>query len=230
MAPAVEHSMVHGPQRRASALVVEGLPLYRQALIRLLSEVLEVKVVVGGSAPLEMWVQLRDTKPDLLVLDGDLLGEDVVAFLPYVPVLAPVCRVVFMITRLTARDLQLAARHPIAAYLPKTAGVDYVEQVFRTVLRGETVAPPLPRGQPRHSPRSCDAGSGGRPAAFPLSKRELNVLRRVARGLAIQEIARELALSPDTVNRTRYRVTAKLGIYDRVDLARFAIRQGLIAP
>jgi len=229
-APRVRKTRDRLLRRHPSALVVEGLPLCRQALMRLLSKVLGVKAFAGGSAPHEMWSQLRQTKADLLVLDRDLLSEDVFGFLPWVPRLAPGCRVIFMMTCVTARDLLLASRDPVAAFLPKMADAECIEQVFRAVLRGETLAPRASEEQSWHPWCFNARDAHAHRAASLLSKLECDVLVRLARRLPVQQIAEELSLSSEAVNRAQCQVMDKLGIDDQVTLARFAIRERLMDP
>jgi DNA-binding NarL/FixJ family response regulator len=64
----------------------------------------------------------------------------------------------------------------------------------------------------------------------PLSPRESEVVKLVAEGLSSREIADVLVISPKTVERHRANVLDKLGLRDRVDLTRYAIRRGLIEP
>jgi DNA-binding NarL/FixJ family response regulator len=63
-----------------------------------------------------------------------------------------------------------------------------------------------------------------------LTPREVEVLKLVAEGHSSQEIATILVISIKTVERHRANIIEKLGIRDRVSLARYAIRQGLVEP
>ena len=63
-----------------------------------------------------------------------------------------------------------------------------------------------------------------------LSERELEVLKLVAEGRNNQEIGSILSISPKTVARHRENMLTKLGMSDRVELTRYAIRRGLIEP
>lgn len=60
----------------------------------------------------------------------------------------------------------------------------------------------------------------------PLTDREEDVLRRIARGYGNKEIARDLGLSVKTVETYKGRGLEKLGIKSRVDLVRYASRRG----
>jgi DNA-binding NarL/FixJ family response regulator len=64
----------------------------------------------------------------------------------------------------------------------------------------------------------------------PLTPRELEVLKLIAEGRTTKEIAELLVLSVKTVERHRADILHRLGMRDRVDLTRYAIRRGLIEP
>jgi DNA-binding NarL/FixJ family response regulator len=64
----------------------------------------------------------------------------------------------------------------------------------------------------------------------PLSPREQEVVKLVAEGYSNKQIAEALVISEKTVERHRANILEKLGMRDRVELTRYAIRQGLIEP
>jgi DNA-binding NarL/FixJ family response regulator len=63
-----------------------------------------------------------------------------------------------------------------------------------------------------------------------LTPRELQVLKLIAEAYTSKEIAKELFISVKTVERHRQNILEKLGMSDRVELTRYAIRRGLIQP
>ena len=63
-----------------------------------------------------------------------------------------------------------------------------------------------------------------------LTPRELQVLKLIAEAHTSKEIAKELVISVKTVERHRQNILDKLGMSDRVELTRYAIRRGLIQP
>jgi DNA-binding NarL/FixJ family response regulator len=67
-------------------------------------------------------------------------------------------------------------------------------------------------------------------SVLPLSDRQLAILKHLAEGLSVKEIASKLRVSYKSVDSLKYRMMRRLRIHDRVDLTRFAIREGLIAP
>jgi DNA-binding NarL/FixJ family response regulator len=64
----------------------------------------------------------------------------------------------------------------------------------------------------------------------PLSPRESEIVKLIAEGQTSREIAELLVISEKTVERHRANILAKLGMRDRVDLTRYAIRRGLVEP
>jgi DNA-binding NarL/FixJ family response regulator len=63
-----------------------------------------------------------------------------------------------------------------------------------------------------------------------LTPRELEVLKLIAEANTSKEIADKLVISLKTVDRHRQNILEKLGMRDRVELTRYAIRRGLIQP
>jgi len=72
--------------------------------------------------------------------------------------------------------------------------------------------------------------NGQEPVSDPLSPRESEVLKLIAEGHTSREIAELLVISEKTVDRHRANLLEKLGLRNRVDLTRYAIRRGLVEP
>jgi DNA-binding NarL/FixJ family response regulator len=74
------------------------------------------------------------------------------------------------------------------------------------------------------------AGAGEEAAADPLTPREVEIVKLVAEGNTTDEIADTLVISKKTVEHHRSHILEKLGMRDRVELTRYAIRRGLVEP
>jgi DNA-binding NarL/FixJ family response regulator len=74
------------------------------------------------------------------------------------------------------------------------------------------------------------AGRGEAVPADPLTPRELEIVKLVAEGYSSDEIAATLVISKKTVEHHRSHILEKLGMRDRVQLTRYAIRRGLVEP
>ena len=112
--------------------------------------------------------------------------------------------------------------------LKSVADRDLVE-ACRATMRGEPfVYPGAVRALIReHLER---ARSGDELRADPLSPRESEVVKLVAEGFTTKEIADTLTIAEKTVERHRANILEKLGMRDRVELTRYAIRRGLVEP
>ena len=63
-----------------------------------------------------------------------------------------------------------------------------------------------------------------------LTNRQQEILTFLAMGDSVKEVARKIHLAPKSVEGHKHRIMKKLGLHDRVLLARYAIRNGLILP
>ena len=89
---------------------------------------------------------------------------------------------------------------------------------------------PLPVRGRRRSSATTSSRRRDEPKFDILTPRELQVLKLIAEAHTSKEIAAELVISVKTVERHRQNILDKLGMSDRVELTRYAIRRGLIQP
>jgi DNA-binding NarL/FixJ family response regulator len=122
-----------------------------------------------------------------------------------------------------------ALRAGASGYVLKTAADRDLVEACRAAMRGE---PFLFPGAVRALVRDFleRARSGEAVPEDPLTTRESEILKLIAEGYSGREIAGELVISQKTVDRHRSNILEKLGLRDRVDLTRYAIRRGLIEP
>jgi DNA-binding NarL/FixJ family response regulator len=120
-----------------------------------------------------------------------------------------------------------ALRVGASGYVLKTAADRDLVQACRATMRGETF---LYAGAVTALVRDYLDRARGQESVDPLTPRELEVLKLVAEGHTSDEIADLLVISRKTVDRHRANMLEKLGMRDRVELTRYAIRRGLIAP
>ena len=122
-----------------------------------------------------------------------------------------------------------ALRAGASGYVLKTAADRDLVEACRAVLRGQPFL--YPSGIAVLIRDFLDrARDGEELPADPLTPRELEVVKLVAEAHTSEQIAHVLGLSRKTVERHRENVLAKLGMRDRVELTRYAIRRGLVEP
>jgi DNA-binding NarL/FixJ family response regulator len=116
-----------------------------------------------------------------------------------------------------------------SGYVLKSAADRDLIVACRAAMRGEAFLYP---GTERTLIREYVEHSDGDKsiASTPLTPRETEVVKLVAEGLSNRDIAEELVISQKTVERHRANIMEKLGMHDRVELTRYAIRSGLVEP
>ncbi|HEY6836013.1 MAG TPA: response regulator transcription factor [Gaiellaceae bacterium] len=114
-----------------------------------------------------------------------------------------------------------------SGYVLKSDADHDIVQAVRRTMRGQSFL--YPSAVSTLVKDFVDRGPGD--AEFDvLTPRELQVLKLIAEAHTSKEIAQELVISVKTVDRHRQNIRDKLGMSDRVELTRYAIRRGLIQP
>ena len=114
-----------------------------------------------------------------------------------------------------------------AGYVLKSSADRDLVEACRAAVRGE---PFLYHGAVTALIRDFLAREDTNGQLEPLTPRELEIVKLIAEAHSTKQIAELLVISPKTVERHRANVLAKLGLRDRVELTRYAIRRGLIEP
>ena len=122
-----------------------------------------------------------------------------------------------------------ALRAGASGYVLKSVADRDLVEACRATMRGE---PFLYPGAVRALMRDFveRARRGETPPDDPLTPREVEIVKLIAEARTTREIAADLVLSEKTVERHRTNILAKLGMRDRVELVRYAIRRGLVEP
>jgi DNA-binding NarL/FixJ family response regulator len=205
-------------------LIVDDHEIVRRGLKEIFSDkfpLLEVGEAESSQAALEL---LMKQEWDIMLLDINIPGrsglevlEEVKRQCPRTPVLVLSA---YPEEEFAIRSLKLGA----SGYLNKSLGSDEMLAAAEKVLAGgRYVTPALAE--------KLAAKLGGDLQQAPhesLSSRELQILRRVAYGKSIKEIAAEMALSEKTVGTYRSRISKKMGLATNVELTRYALQHQLI--
>ena len=122
-----------------------------------------------------------------------------------------------------------ALRAGASGYVLKSVADRDLVEACRATMRGE---PFLYPGAVRSLMKDFvdRARRGETPSDDPLTPREVEIVKLIAEARTTREIAADLVLSEKTVERHRTNILSKLGMRDRVELVRYAIRRGLVEP
>lgn len=176
--------------------------------------------------------EVERTRADVVLMDIEMPGPDPFEVLADLLRACPEVRVLMFSAYVKDHFIDAALDAGAWGYLCKGDDPQEVIEAIRAVRRGEFAfgATVLKRCRP-----AAAAGTGG-PREKPASKlsrltpREVQILRLIGRGLSRTEIAEMIHRSPKTVDNHRAAIMEKLDLNDRVELARFAIREGLVEP
>ena len=113
-----------------------------------------------------------------------------------------------------------------SGYVLKSAADRDLVEAVRSAMRGEPFL--YPAAVTALIRDYLERGDGA--PEDPLTPRELEIVKLVAEGYSSDEIAETLVISKKTVEHHRSHVLEKLGMRDRVELTRYAIRRGLVEP
>jgi DNA-binding NarL/FixJ family response regulator len=180
-------------------------------------------------------------RPDVVVMDVDMPGRNVFDVARAMQASVPSLRVLFFSSHMHDRYIEQAINAGGRGYLLKTCTKQELFDAIRAIAAGETAFSPSVLERVVIEPKQVGAPKGQLSVSFKgdsegctristLSPRELEVLRYLAQGMSKKEIASVMVLSVKTVQNHADRLMQKLDIHDRVQLARFAIREGLLTP
>lgn len=208
-------------------LVADDHTLVRQALVRWLNQAPAVRVVADTQTTDEAIRTAMQLKPDVIVLDIDMPGIAAFDAAATIAARGDCGKVLFLSAYAHDRFIQLALRAGAKGYVTKNESPDRVLHAILQIAGGGMYF------SPEISERLTFEGDmvrlvEGTSGVSMLSPREVEVLRYIAQGLSKKEIANTMGLSVKTIENHASSVMARLQIHDRVELARFAIREGLV--
>lgn len=210
-------------------MVVDDHPMWREAVARDLAEAGFDIVGTAGDGE-QALRRLPAVRPDVVVLDLQMPLLDGVAATRRIVAEHPGCRVLVLTASGEQADVLEAVKAGATGYLVKSASREDLIDAVRRTAAGEAVITPglagLVLGEYRRmaSQAPPDQAQDDTPR---LTERETEILRFVAKGLGSRQIADRLGISHRTVQNHTQNVLSKLQLHNRVELARYAIEQGL---
>jgi len=209
--------------RPLRVVVVDDHEIVRVGVRSLLDRESDLDVI--GTAPTgETGLELIGTlQPDVAVLDYNLPGMTGVELCAEIVRRWPEIHVVMLTTFLDDVVIRNSLDAGAKAYVYKDVEGRDLKRAIRTVASGDAV---IDDKAASRMMRWARAGSSRDPR--PLSRREVDVLRQVVRGLNNRDIAAELGVSINTVKTCLTRALRKLGCHSRTQAAALAAKRGLL--
>ena len=201
-------------------VLADDHPIFRDGLVRSLEESGRFAVVGTGGNADEAVALVAEHRPDLVLLDISMPGSGIeaarrIAAAPNPP------RIAMVTVSEHEQDVAAALRAGAIGYVLKGISAAELAEILTGVAAGEAHVSPalaarllheIERPAPRRAKRPIDE----------LSKRESDILRRVARGMSNREVADELGLQEKTVKHYMTSILEKLQVRNRVEAALIA--------
>ena len=204
----------------------------------IIGEGLQTKLALERDMEFAGWLGSADmlidevgrTQANIVLLDIEMPGLDPFEVVGDLRRRYPDVRAIMLSAYIRDLYIDAAVRAGAWGYLSKSDEPDTVVDAIRKVGRGEFAFSPkvLERCESAQHAGRKQHQRGSKLSL--LTPREIQILRMIGKGMSRLEIAKVISRSPKTVDNHRAAIMEKLGIRERVDLARFAIREGLSEP
>ncbi len=210
--------------RDVRIVIADDHPIFRDGLRRLLESEAGFRVVGEAADGLEAVSVVAATRPDVLLLDLTMPRAGGIEALTLGRFEAT--RVILLTAALEPGDLVRAVRLGARGVILKEAATrDLIEGIHRVMAGRWLIAPELADELARAVRETGQA----RELPFGLTARELEIVEAIAAGDSNSDIARHMSISLHTVKHHLSNVFDKTGTSTRLELAVFAIRNGVVA-
>lgn len=207
--------------QRPRVLLADDHVMVAQGLSRLLEG--EVDIVATVSDGAELVAQAQKHRPDIIVADMSMPVMNGLEAMRRLKTLGVRAKFIFVTLHAEPRLASEAMRNGASGYVLKQAAGDELIEAVRAVAGGLTYLTPLiTRDVLRAMAQPDDSEQ------ISLTPRQLDVLRLIAEGKRMKEIAGELQISVRTVETHKQSLLHSLGAETTADLIKFAIKHGLI--
>ena len=205
-------------------LIADDHAVVRQGLKQILSEQPDMKVLgEAGSVP-ELLDHIRKQQWDIVVLDISMPGRGGLEGLKELKQEQPKLPVLILSIHPEDQFAVRALKTGASGYLTKDSAPEELVQAIRKVLTGRKYISP---GLAEKLATDLQTDTA-RPLHEALSDREFQILRLIASGISVTEIANKLSLSVKTVSTYRTRILEKMKMKTSAELMRYAIKHQLV--
>ncbi len=198
--------------------------MVRTGLRRLIDDVENLTVIAEADNGNDAILHVKEHQPDVAILDINMPGLDGIKTTEILRRDYPELKIIIVSMHSDELFPQRLIKAGANAYLTKDSGIQEITHAINEVMASRNyicteVAQKL---------ALSNTGSNGASPFKSLSRRELEVLGLMIKGLKVADISNKLCLSPKTVSTYRYRLLGKLSVQNDIELAKLAMRHGFI--
>ena len=204
-------------------LIVDDHPVTRQGLRSALATSKDVEVVGEASSGDEAVEAVKQLQPHVVFMDVRMPGMSGIEATKEIREAAPDTKVILFTVEESRAAIADAIRAGVSGYLLKDVSAGELIQAAKLALEGKAVIHPTLTRAFIEEVQYVEQ----RPET-PLSRRESQILQKVAYGATTKEVAHDLSISPHTVKTHLERIFEKLGANDRAQAVAIALRKGLV--
>jgi len=209
-----------------SVVLIEDNRLVREGMTAMLNQTTDFRVVAAG--PSGDPALLRETQPQVILLDVGLWDDDSLRVAETVRKESPESKVIIMDLLPIHEDIVEFVNAGVSGFILKDATFDDLVSTIRSVADGAHVLPPEMTST-LFSQIAREAVEKGRAAAaieaVRMTAREREVIELIGEGLSNKEIAARLTIATHTVKSHVRNVMEKLALHTRLQIAAYAHRQ-----
>ena len=209
--------------RKVTVVVGDDHPVYREGVVRALDNSGRTEVVAAVGNGADALAAVREHRPDVALLDYKMPGLDGIAVAHAVARDHLPTRVLLLSATTEGSVVYRAIQDGAAGYLSKEADRDDIVAGVVACARGESVIPPE-----LVTSLATQVHQHAHSAAPLLSGREQEILRLIADGKTVPEMAAELFLAQTTIKTHIRRLYEKLGVSDRGAAVAYAMRNHIL--
>ncbi|TAL35031.1 MAG: response regulator transcription factor [Spirochaetes bacterium] len=215
--------------KKIKLFLADDHAIMREGLGYILSGIPGYEIVGESGDGREAYEMIERTKPDVAILDISMPSMTGIEVARRLLKYCPGVKIIMLSRHDNEEYVRELLDHGVHGYVLKDSAGDDLLRAISEVLRGNVYLSPrliagvLP-GRAGTPPRRADADAPG----VILSNREREILKLIAEGKSGAQIASTLFLSENTVKVHRANIMKKLDIHKSVDLAKYAIKYGLV--
>ena len=214
-----------------SVLVADDQALVSAGFRAILDDQPDIDVIAEAADGTDAVEIARTARPDVALLDVRMPRMDGIEATRRIVAAGLRTRVLILTTFDLDEYVYAALKAGASGFLLKDVPREQLIAGVRAVSAGDALlAPAVTRRMVERFARLPVPGAARQERLAPLSEREVEVLRLIARGLTNAEIAAELVVSPTTVKTHVASILGKLGLRDRVQAVVLAYETGLVEP